>query len=257
MGKQAAEVYLENGTPLTEAVVEVAKHAELNMHQVRRVCEYANTKAYLNEFEKSGEMRNVTFADGPADPSAAIKELNNGSTPAVQQVHDDYAPPTEHYKLSHASRFSDEMDKVASVRSVDHLSHADPIDDVLDLKTTLEGSREHLISKLSSSGVIFDSVRRDLCAEVQKEAQGGSSLSDIARSWSLVGGGSMLKQAMAFTGIDSVSERGGRIPNPAHPVVSNYAAFVKIASEHRKLERAVEIIDEQITSVNSTLKGML
>jgi hypothetical protein len=38
--------------------------------------------------------------------------------------------------------------------------------------------------------------------------------------------------------------------------VVTYQAFSKIAQEHRKLEQAIKLIDEQLETVNSQLKDM-
>ena len=83
LGKKAASLYLSNHTPLTEAVVDTLKTASLAPEQVKRVCEFANTTAYLSEYEKAGSIRNVTFEGGPANPARVLQDLNDGSSPAA------------------------------------------------------------------------------------------------------------------------------------------------------------------------------
>ena len=79
-GKHAADRWScgEYGT-LSEAVVESVKTAGLSPEQVRRVVEFANTHAYLTEFNKEGQAhRVIDFAGGPANPSQVLQDLNDG-----------------------------------------------------------------------------------------------------------------------------------------------------------------------------------
>ncbi len=80
MGKYAASQYIGGKQKtLNDAVVGTVKHAGLSPEQVRRVIEFANTAAYLSEFNKEGSpSRYVDFAGGPADPGEVLRELNSG-----------------------------------------------------------------------------------------------------------------------------------------------------------------------------------
>lgn len=276
MGKRAAAQFAEGNTPLSEAVVSVVKEAMLSPEQVKRVCEFANTAAYLNEFEKSGEVRNVTFEGGPANPSVVLKELNDGSAPAIHQIKTaSYQPPTGHYKtagasdsiLAEAFGVSPGMEKAASV---DHLARANASEEIADMKVRLDAVRDDLMSKLSHSGVLLDDVKSDLYSAVKQEVLDGTPMGDIAGAWSSYGDLNQIKEASSFIRdrlqADQVFEgdqfaqsltktaSAGSVPNPAHPVVDRFLVFTKVAFEHRKLERAVEIINEQLEEVNGKLK---
>ena len=190
MGKKAASIYDQNGTDLSEAVAEVTKEARLAPEQVKRVCEFANTSAYLNAFEKGGEVRNVTFSGGPADPGKVLRDLNDGSAPAIHQVKEaGYQPPTGHYKTAGlddsllAGMFGVDggLEKTAeAISPPDHNFRANSIDEVYDLKVKLAGARDHLHSQYASSGVLYNDVRGDLCKEAEQVVAGGSSLGDVA-----------------------------------------------------------------------------
>ena len=282
-GKQAAARY-HQGVKLSQAVVDTVKTAKLAPEQIKRVCEFANTAAYLNEFEKGGEVRNVTFNGGPANPSDVIKDLNDGSAPAIHQVDEDYGiPASGSYKTASgdesilASAFGHSgMEKSASAVSRterDHFTRQEPAEEVYDMKVRLDGTRDHFMGKLATSQVVYDDVSRDLCSAVRQEVHGGSSLGDIGRAWAsytpntfmwktamemvrkdLDHGGLLTKEAQ----VQSIQEvSGGRVPNPAHPVVERFIAFTKIAHEHRKLERAVEVINEQLGEINPKLRSLL
>lgn len=277
MGKRAAALYAERGNSLSEAVVETVKEARLAPEQVKRVCEFANTAAYIQEFEKGGEVRNVTFPGGPADPSSVLKDLNDGSSPPPFQVKTAaYRPPEGHYKLAMADNVLAEafeahsgMEKSAS----DHFSRASSGEEIADLKTRLDGVKDDLMSKLSSSGVLFDDVKAALCEVTRQEVLDGASLGDVVTAWSSFSPSTMmLKEAVALVGGylnatgDMAKEaqkasltktaNAGRLPNPDHPVVDRFIAFTKIAFEHRKLQEAMAIVDEQLVDVNRALKEM-
>ena len=274
MGKRAAALYGEGGRSLSESVVEIVKEARLAPEQVKRVCEFANTAAYLQEFEKSGEQKNVTFDGGPADPSFVLKELNDGSSPAIHQIKTaGYMPPRGSYRtaggdaiLAEAFGLDSGMEKAAS----DHTVRANPGEEVADLKIRLEGVRDDLHSKYASSGVLLSGVRKELCDVVQQEVMGeGTPMTDIARAWYGLAEVPIVKEAMRLVvgHLQSVGMQkqaswniGGPapqcVPNISHPVVDRFLIFTKIASEHRKLERAMEIVDEQIQDVNARLRSM-
>src|SRR5208282_6747332 len=80
LGKQASSRWSSGESKtLSDAVVETVKTAGLSPEQVKRVCEFANTEAYLTEFKKEGSAHKfIDFGSGPADPSTVIKDLNDG-----------------------------------------------------------------------------------------------------------------------------------------------------------------------------------
>lgn len=274
MGKRAAAQFAECGETLNESVVSVVKEAMLSPEQVKRVCEFANTAAYLSEFEKAGEVRNVTFDGGPANPSVVLKDLNDGSTPAIHQVKTaGYEPPTGHYRVTGASDSilaeafgASGMEKVASV---DHTARADASEEIADMRIRLDAVRDDLMSKLSHSGIFLDDVRSDLYTSVKQEVMDGSSLGSIASAWANYGDANQIKEAMSLVlgclqedrvmgdeQIDSSmckTAGAGSVPNPEHPVVERFLVLTKAASEHRKLEAAIGIIDEQRVEVDRKL----
>ena len=276
MGKRAAAMFRDNGMPLSQSVVEVVKEARLAPEQVKRVCEFANTSAYLDAFEKAGEMRNVTFDGGPANPAVVLQDLNDGSSPAIQQTDsNDYAAPAGSYKS--ASGFSEladafqvqagSMSKTASAAMPDQLSHADPVDDVNDLRIRLESARDTLMSKLSSSGVIYEDISRDLCNSVTQEIASGTSLTDVYRAWSSVEEPAILKEAAALVSdhltkngykVDKLVKTAGHsVVNLSHPVMAQYIAFTKVAHGHRVLSRAIGLLDTQLYEVRAKLGQMV
>lgn len=274
MGKRAAAHFSECGGTLNDAVISVVKEAMLSPEQTKRVCEFANTAAYLSEFEKAGEVRNITFDGGPANPSVILKELNDGSVPAVHQVKEAaYEPPKGHYKTAGASDTllaeafgASGMEKAASV---DHFARADAGEEIADMRTRLDAVRDDLMSKYASSGVFLNDVRADLYEAVKQEAMEGTPLGEVASAWADYGDANQVKEAMYYVR-DRLREdevmnsaqidvslcktaSAGSVPNPEHPVIERFLVLNKVAQEHSKLRTAVGIIEEQLDEVNSKL----
>ena len=280
MGKKAAVMYSDGKHSLSEAVVATVKEACLSPEQVKRVCEFANTNAYLAEFEKAGEMRNVTFTGGPADPGYVLKDLNDGGNPALNNIgNDDYQAPALSYKtasadgmskIAEAFGFSAENVKTASAvsRTRDHASHIDPADDVNDLRLGLERAKEDASSKLASARIFCDGLAKDLCSTVTQAVETGTQLGDIARAWSgYTEDARLYKEAMmkvsnhlrarGHRDLKMMAKMAGVIPNPAHPVITSYVAFTKAAHACRVLDTSIKILDEQLVSANKKLHELV
>jgi len=117
LGKTAACRY-ESGecSSLSDAVVETVKHAGLSPEQVKRVTEFTNQAAYLNEFRKLGSNHKyIEFDGGPADPGAVLKDLNDGSGGTVfdRGVLDYASQPSTPVKTASVKRNMARLEKVA------------------------------------------------------------------------------------------------------------------------------------------------
>jgi len=279
MGKRAAALYDGGGRSLSDAVVEVVKEAKLAPEQVKRVCEFANTNAYLSAFEKAGEVRNITFNGGPANPGQVLKDLNDGSSPAVHQVDSsDYSEPAGNYKTASAniSVLADAfgvvgMEKTAQVH--DHFARENPVEEVNDLRVIIQGARDQLMSKLSSSEILLTDLKAVLSEKVAEAVLEGMPMGDIVRAWSSYGTSNQIKEAASFVrdhlrerrimGKDQFAESitkiasPGVIANPDHPVVDHFILFTKVAHEHAKLEEAVHILELRLDETNAALRSML
>ena len=277
LGKQAAARYGE-GVPLNQAVVQTIKTAQLAPEQIKRVCEFANTAAYLSAFEKSGEVRNVTFDGGPADPSAVIKDMNDGSAPAVHQSgDDDYAPPESFSKTAGAGDDSllaeafghHGMFKAAEANQ---MIRADGVDELYDLKTNMDDMEGHFVSKLSSSHNMLKSAEATVIHTANQVLRDGGSLADVAAAWGGVSNDArMMKRAMSMvvdqleTGgwdqkdiITSMEKRaGGAAVNPKHQLCRSFIAFEKVATGHARLEEAVKVTRERRIPVTEKLAEAL
>lgn len=193
LGKQAASKYVlgAHGS-LNEAVVETVKSAGLSPEQVRRVVEFANTDAFLQEFKKEGEHKVVEFPGGPADYSEVIKDLNDGGGGTVFDAnqHDYDLPPPDAVKLAHANadRLGVESTKLAEAFHVQEqpLPFADPLKDAFDMKTKLSAAYDSLTSDLDVLEVRYFEAGDRLFNQVKQAALGGVGLGQVIQVWQQV-----------------------------------------------------------------------
>lgn len=116
LGKRASAMYRCGGCTLNDAVVETVKKAGLSPEQVKRVVEFANTDAYLKEFEKKGATHKyIDFHGGPANPSEILKDLNDGGGGTVFDTGSgDYmSPPLQKTSAALYAVNMEAMEKVA------------------------------------------------------------------------------------------------------------------------------------------------
>lgn len=100
MGKRAALCFLEEGVPLNDAVVKLAKECpNISSHQIQRVVEFANNHTFSKVFEKQAGDKNIEFP--VADPSVVMKELDNGARPSRMETAPDYGK--DPVKTAHAA----------------------------------------------------------------------------------------------------------------------------------------------------------
>lgn len=84
LGKKAASDYCEGKVAsLHEAIIENVRGERLSPEQVKRVVEFTNGDAYLQEFRKLASHRVVHFDCGPADPAQVLQDLNDGGGGSV------------------------------------------------------------------------------------------------------------------------------------------------------------------------------
>lgn len=224
--KAAADWHAEKYASLNAAVVGVVQHEMLSPEQVKRVVEFCNQDAYLNEFRKEGAHRVVHFDTGPADPAQVIQDLNDGGGGSrFDRGTLDYSLPPE-LAVKEASRRSPTVlgfDKTASANEVPganlprlvklpslpktastldryeeqlwqlfggedagKMAMAEPLQPLFAVETKLAGAAAHLNSELDSLEIEFGQVTARLFDQVKQASLEGTPLGAVVTAWSTV-----------------------------------------------------------------------
>jgi len=270
LGKQAAALYSSNGTPLSDAVVQVVGREDIGPEHTKRVCEFANQAAYQGEWEKGGSVRNIEFQGGPADPSWVLKELNDGSRQDAVRTSSDYDFPVE--KRASANRVEDEI--FSGFTGREYRSEVpSSLGELNAMRETINGAASHVFSKVAGLEVTKEHLGIELADEVKKLVLDGTGMDKIASIWSaFTVSPAATKEALQVVADKLVTDKvasyqqikddltktaASRVPNPAHPIVSRFIEFSKVAAEIKKLRRAVEVLDENKSKVASAMKSHL
>lgn len=277
-GKHAAALYAKGeATSLNDAVVYTVKHAGLSPEQVKRVVEFANTAAYLDEFKKEGtSTKYVHFDHGPADPSEVLKELNSGGGGTVfDRGLMDYAHTPEVHKTASAfglhARNMLAMEKVAGVSLTDldtELSavfgvpssgpvYTNPFQDVDDARAKLAAARDAVLAEISGEESVLLGINRDLFHIVKQAALAGTPLGHVVQAWHQVlhpapelvkSAFSLLGKQLVDNGVFGYAELGESLTktagalavNEEHPVISCFAAYCQSIEKLAQLRVAYE-----------------
>jgi hypothetical protein len=290
-GKQASAMYRCGGCSLNDAVVETVKKAGLSPEQVKRVVEFANTDAYIKEFEKKGATHKyIAFQGGPANPSEVLKDLNDGGGGTIfDDGSDDYSHGPMH-KSSQVllDRNRRTMEKVASVRAapisrteqafeqmwkVDEkpLPYAEPLQDAFEMQDKLAAADDQLRHELNTTEVLFAQATEDLY-QLVKQASEVAPLGHVLQVWEeVVPGPGFVKAAFSLIGprlvreevfpsLDSMGssleKTASRRPyvNTDHPLVSTFAAYCGALEKLAHLREARKEVTKELNYLNGFLK---
>lgn len=278
LGKQAANMYLCSETDLTDAVIETVKKAGLSPEQVKRVVEFANTHAFLQEFKKEGaDHKVIEFPGGPADASVILKDLNDGGGGTVFDRGDgDYnVPPQDTAKTASANmdRLGVEDRRLAEVFGVTqpNIPYAEPLQDSWELRQKVAGAYDMLTSELSTLETCFMDVCDNLYNEVKTAAMAGTPLGHIVAAWErstenpeqVKAAFQMLTPRLLDNGVFPNREAMGNslemykvagAVNVEHPLVQHYNDFGELIIKMAQLREARDELASSADTLNTFLK---
>ena len=219
LGKKAASNWVMGKVAsLHEAVVDAVRGEQLSPEQVRRVVEFTNGDAYLQEFRKEGSHRVVHFDCGPADPAQVLQDLNDGGGGTVYdrgtldfKMEPSFAKKAsqEHGAMDKTAAAEEpaaaglpklpkmpELPKAASGSYEDELwalfgqdaalPYAEPTRPLMEVRDKLAGERDHLSSEIDRLEVDYREASDALYHRVKQAALEGTSLKDVLVSWAQV-----------------------------------------------------------------------
>ena len=227
LGKHAASQWLLGKyASLNEAVVDSVRSEHLSPEQVRRVVEFTNGDAYLQEFRKEGSGHKVVHFDcGPADPSQVLQDLNDGGGGSLYDSGVfDYNMTPSAAKHASASKEGIEglpklpnfpalpknsMQKTAGLMAVlgsaeknahyephlwdlfnngqeTRMQYAEPLRPLMDMRTKLAAARDQLSSELDALELDYVDACDRLYGQVKQAALDSTSLSDVVQAFASV-----------------------------------------------------------------------
>lgn len=277
LGKSAAAKWADGQyRTLTESVVGVVKHAHLSPEQVRRVVEFANTAAFLDDFKKEGSPhRFVDFPGGPANPSEVLKDLNDGGGGTISDDGlGDYSQPPGGEKQASVDEDAAlrELFKAAEAPVV----YAEPLEPLVSLREKLAGAIDHLNGEVSALEIEYADCADQMYRTVKQAALDGTNLGDVLQAWESISPSPdhikvafslmtprFLREGVFHTLEDmtksvDVKTASARLVNEEHPVMQKFAGFcielskLAIAREARaEVRRNLSEVDQALKTANA------
>ena len=276
LGKHAAAGWGDGRySTLTEAVTSIVKEAQLSPEQVKRVVEFANTAAFLQEFRKEGAAHHVVeFPGGPANVSDILKDLNSGGGGTVfDRGTLDYndAPHSSTTKTS-----SDEVEEafleMFGVKEAEaEEPFANPYGPIIDLHDKLAGAADQLLSDVSEFEIAYAELGDRVYHQVKQASLEGVPLGQIMQAWETVAPAEeyvkvafmlmtprLLREGVfheadqMISSIDKVASQGSTV-NPEHPLVTEFGDFCVVL---QKLAELRELRNDVVKNRNG-LAGIL
>jgi len=243
LGKEAATNWvLGKCASLHEAAVNVLRAEQLSPEQVRRVVEFTNQNAYLQEFRKEGDHKVVHFDCGPADPAQVLQDLNDGGGGSL------YDQGNLHHRAipTRTSARGASMDKTASAQdqgipglpkltrlpglpkaaSVPEeelwglfqtdasgaLPYAEPRRPLMDVRSKLAGVQGELEDAVNQLELDYQEASSQLYHQVKQAALTGESLGSIVAAWATVSEAPVFTKA-AFAMLTPLLRHDGVFPS--------------------------------------------
>lgn len=275
MGKQAANMFLEEGIALNDSIAKLAgEHADISAEQVKRIAEFANTNVYLAKHDQnkaSGSEHSYPQYD-LADPGRIIQDLSDGARPTIVTKTDiDYSRSAKKVKVSSAKdeALFEAMFKGASAEEKDYSSETIATD-VLNAKHMLVGLKDNISSLYTQHESLFKEAAADFYVSVKEHVLEGGSLGDVVGALSNVTDLPAVKQHIAPIVTRLISEKvasvddltlqmktakaAHRETDADHPIVKTYSAMVMAGTELQKQAAALSDVNENLEKINKHLK---
>ena len=283
-GKQAANMYLDDGVALNEAVVKVASaHDDISPEQVKRIVEFANTATYLalHDKNKTSGAKTSYPQFALADPGRVIQDMSDGARPTViTPVDREYGLQPEKEKISSvddpreaalAEMFGVTKEKTAEI----DFSKQTAIDEVFAAKDMLVGLRDNLCHSAEQ----FDLMQKEAEAEFYDRAKrgylAGGSVGDIFKAVEATGAGQdtinevllpvvtgFMKEKVSTAEkmkgeLQGLEKLAHRIVDPFHPMVKAAGTIISCGIEKEKIAAGLEQVDAELERISVFIKENL
>jgi hypothetical protein len=279
LGRQAAQLYQQQGIPLNQAINQIlSSHPEINNEHINRIVEFANNVTFQELFEKSPD-KNIHFP--VADPGVVIRDLKDGGSPAhdgkpMRSGDGDYlSSPKQSENSELESLFSNQFtagtnggEQQVKMASVEAGLHMDPLDDLYDTQIRLESARAKLAEAHEQFDLAYKDANEDLWNSVKREVLdpdgaglGGvvGALKQVASDEEIAPVLTPMVEKLANSGISgrslslSLEKKAGAFINTDHPMMMAWFGMQKAAYEMKKSALALKEVDSSLSKVAGAL----
>jgi hypothetical protein len=278
LGKEAANLFLDKGVALNQGIAKLAgAHDGINLEQVKRVCEFANTSVYLAYHDKN----KIAGAESSypqfelADPARVFQDLSDGAMPTkLTQTDVDYGKQPLKQKTSSAKTiqvFEDTfgLDKTA------HVTEESAVQDVMGTKDDLTSLRASLLNSGEQLDMLKAAAEAEYYNAVKTHLLEGNNFADVVNAADNCGvAGDKVAEILTpmFTKLvdeevitldkvssvlrdrESLEKLSHRILNDEHPFISTLRAIAAADAEIDKVAASLDDIDDSLIAVNRFIR---
>lgn len=277
MGKEAAQLFIDKGVPLSTSIVKIAgAESDINAEQVKRICEFANTAVYLSHHAMNKTAGSETSYPQfeLADPSQVTMQIFGAPKDAVS-VDISYSQRPEQTKTASAKLegalaelFGADKEKTAAV-SVESAAV-----DVMEAKDHLASLIDNLSDSLAQLETMHKEASDAYYTAVRTHLMEGESFTDVVNAAAHAG----VDPSRSVPVLTSVTQRlieekiasidqlevqntneeldkvAHRVVDLEHPLVNELRAICEIDEEREKVAAAVEEVKAQLGVVQSFIR---
>lgn len=278
MGKEAAVRLFNDGVAMNETIAKLAgSYPDINAEQVKRICEFANTAAYLAEHDKAktaGAESSYPQFD-LADPAHVIHDLSDGARPTrVSPTDVAYGRlPERKSKTSAAAEDAlAEMFHVKTAEAEPEYTRQSVVNDIFSTKDDLKTLHDHVTSTAENLDLMWKEASEELYELTKRHILDGGSMADLVK----VARDSGLDSDEAVSALKPVTVRlmkekvaspeqlkqqvldyikvAHRQMDETHPIVKTFKAVADLDSEIHKVATGLQDIERELGRVNAFIK---
>jgi hypothetical protein len=281
MGKQAANMFLDEGVALNETITKLAgAHEGINAEQVKRMVEFANQAVYLGLHDKAktaGAKESYPQFE-LADAGRILQEMSTSASPVrTAQTDPDYGhSPSRHEKLAEATadNLLADLFKTKQAAAMEY-SKDTVVSEIMGVKEDLTSLRDHLTHSASQLDVLHKEAQEDFYDRTKRHLLGGGSFSDIVAASRIPGEPQekiaaalqpfvvrLMKEKVATptqlrAQVEGFEKVAHRIVNEDHPLVTSFRAYLSANHEIEKVAVGLQDIEVELGRVNAFIRERL
>lgn len=276
LGKKAANLYLDHGVDLTDAVVktasaEASSGRQFTTEHLRRITEFANTATNQVLFDKSADK---TISFPLASPERVIQSLRDGAlnkipAPSVQDAVEAAMP-----KMSRVGGYFPGIESVSweglfGKASTEEYPQLNPTGQIAAVADRLQGVEDEFLSKKAGVEILLDNVREEIFKHIKQASLYGLTLSDIYGALRQVATDEKTAQAICtdaherlggethYQLQDQTEKTAAGLLNRDHPLVAAFQSLEKLSYQLKVLTKAAAIASEQRARAEKVLRDKL